>query len=298
MAYDELRHEVVLFGGVAANVLSATHTLNDTWTFQGRRWTEQDPITRPGPLSGGHMAYDEVTHDCLLVWSGSRTGVATTWQWDGTTWSRLPDVAFGANESFQALASDPTTGHVLLTSTVITPNDLQVHTWTWDGQAWTLRHPTQPLPAPEGTMTLASIGAAAGDRLGRGILALVPIALGNTETWVWDGATWSPRATGATPPYIPFNATMAEDPATESVTLIGVGDPVNGGNGSTWLWDGTAWTRSGVAPLIGDGSTTALSDGATARAVVFGDRTLDSRSNEFNVLWTFDGHGWNSGRPG
>jgi hypothetical protein len=298
MAYDGFRHNVVLFGGVDANDLTATQTLNDTWTFQGQRWTERDPSTRPGPLAGAQMAYDEVTHGCLLVWSGSRAGLATTWQWDGTTWSRLPNVPFGTDESFQALASDPTTGHALLVSTVITANDLQVHTWTWDGREWALRHPPQPLPAPEGTVTLASIGATAGDRLGRGILALVPIAQGNTETWVWDGATWSPRAMGATPPYIPFNATMAEDPATESVTLIGVDDPVNGGNGSTWLWNGQTWSQSGVAPLIGDGATAAMSDDVTGHAIVFGDRTPDSRANEFNVLWIFDGQGWDSGRPG
>lgn len=49
MAYDAFRHEVVLFGGTTFGTPQAT--LNDTWTLQGRRWTEREPRTRPGPLS-------------------------------------------------------------------------------------------------------------------------------------------------------------------------------------------------------------------------------------------------------
>jgi hypothetical protein len=102
---------------------------------------------------------------------------------------------------------------------------------------------------------------------------------------------------GATPPYIPFDATMAEDATIGDVVLIGVGDPVDGGNGPTWVWDGRAWNQSGLAPLIGNGATTALADSASAHAIVLGDRTPDGRSNEFNVLWTFTGRSWDSGMP-
>jgi hypothetical protein len=297
MAYDGFRHEVVLFGGVNSSDLSPTQPLNDTWTFQDRRWTERDPITRPGPLSGAHMAYDALTHDCLLVWSGGRDGLAVTWQWDGTTWSRLSDVPFGADEGFEGLASDPTSGHLLLISAFGTANDVHTHTWTWDGRVWTLQHPAQALPLPQGNVTLATIGARGADRLRPGILALVPIGSGVAETWVWDGSTWAERAPGAAAPDITFDATMAEDPTTGEVVLIGSGDPVNGGNGPTWLWDGTSWQQAGFAPLTGNGATSALSDSARLHAIVFGDRTPDGRSNTFDVLWSFNGRQWDSQLP-
>jgi hypothetical protein len=303
MAYDAFRHDVVLFGGVGGSDFS--QPLNDTWTFQGRRWTERDPVTRPDPLGSAQMAYDDRTHTCLLVWSGQRTGPAVTWSWDGTTWSRVLDVPFGVNETLQALASDPATGHVLLISVVTAINNLSptpTRTWTWDGRAWTLRQPPQPFPvvpvASFSGPTLASIGARAPGRLGRGVLAVFDNGDGTTRTWFWDGSTWSQRAVGPTPPYYPLGATMAEDAASEDVVLIGWGDGA-GDPGSTWLWDGTRWREAGPAPFLNFlyGGTSTLSDSASAHAIVIGDRNPGGQPSQFDVLWTFDGHEWVSDRP-
>ena len=302
IAYDAVRHEVVLFGGVSDS--RSSPSLNDTWTFRGRHWTERDPVTRPGPLDSAEMVYDSQTHTCLLVSSGRGAGPAVTWSWDGTTWTQLPDVPFGADETLQALASDPTTGHALLLSVVIPadgPPSTATHTWTWDGHSWTPRHPRTPFPAVPiagGRPILASMGSGASGRLGPGILAVFENGDGLARTLAWDGSTWSQVAVGATPPYNPLGATMAEDATAEDVVLIGLGD-TSGDPGSTWLWNGKNWHAAGPAPLIDSlyGGTTAVSDSASAHAVVIGESSPDSRSNQFDVLWTFDGRGWGSDRP-
>jgi hypothetical protein len=259
------------------------------------------------------MAYDDQSHKCLLVESGSQAGPAATWTWDGTTWTRVADVPLGATETFQALVSDPTSGHVLLLSDVSPPNShpplvspqpdlFATHTWTWDGSIWRLRHPAQPFPviptqfAGSGP-ALASIGVGAQDRLGRGVLAVVETPDRTAHTWLWDGSTWSQQAVGVTPPYYPVGTTMAEDAASHDVVLIAWGDG-SGDPGATWLWDGRRWSGAGPAPFVDFlyGGASTLLDTASGHAIVIGDRTPGDQTNQFDVLWTFTGGGWVSDR--
>lgn len=299
MAYDAFRHEVVLFGGLSGP--DPNPALSDTWTLHGRQWTKRDPVTRPGPLAFGHMVYDDRSHNCLLVWPGTGGGPTATWSWNGTSWIRFPDVPLGADEILQAVVSDPTTGHALLISVVGASggSPSQSHTWTWDGRTWALRRPVRPLPVSGTSTSLTSIGAGAAGRLRPGILAVFGETDGSlpVQTWVWDGSTWSQQVGATTPPDDPLGTTMTEDPTNEEGVLI-AGSPA-GGNGSTWVWDGTAWHQAGAAPLVnsGDSGETAMSDGASAHAILIGERSPDSQSTEFDVLWTFDGHGWVTDRP-
>lgn len=301
MAYDAFRSEVVLFGGSTFGDHSVR--LNDTWVLRGWHWTERDPVVRPGPLDGAQMAYDAATHSCLLVWSPPDGGLAVTWRWDGSTWIRLPNVPFVANEGIEAVVSDPTTGHVLMISVVTSPvvnvPPTAVHTWTWDGDTWSLRHPQRSFPVTNGRPTLATVGARVPDRLGRGVLAVFTAEDGTTQTWLWDGMNWSLRARDVSaPPYDALAVTMAEDPATQSVVLIGVGDAL-GEIGSTWVWNSTAWRQAGPAPLVDSlyGGAWALTDGRSDHAIVIGHGAPDLRPNKFDVLWSFDGQGWVRNRP-
>jgi hypothetical protein len=87
LAYDAAHSTVVLFGGWAGGAVD----LNDTWTFDGVRWTQQTPATSPAVRFGASLAYDPASSRLALF--GGRSTVkasnfADTWTWDGSTWTQ------------------------------------------------------------------------------------------------------------------------------------------------------------------------------------------------------------------
>jgi hypothetical protein len=59
-----------------------------------------------------------------------------------------------------------------------------------------------------------------------------------SDTWTWDGSTWTKQAPAAHPPGR-FEAAMAYDAAARNVVLFG------GRAGSTWVGDTWTWGSSG-----------------------------------------------------
>lgn len=80
----------LLFGGArqgATGILG----VNDTWTFDGRSWSQRRVRVAPPPRSGASAAYDPTRHR-VVVFGGIAGGYGMaslndTWTWDGTAWS-------------------------------------------------------------------------------------------------------------------------------------------------------------------------------------------------------------------
>jgi hypothetical protein len=291
MAFDSRRHEVVLFGGDAADNSSAP-PLTDTWVLEGRRWSQRNPPSHPPAMSDELMVFDAATKTCILAGlpssgfvQGSVLGepILQTWSWDGASWARFSDLRFSGDENLQGIAVDPTTGHPLL---LTAPNagPPAMHTWTWDGHAWTLRH-TDPFAGGVTRPSLATISRPAPAGRGPGVLAIFGTATGS-QTWFWDGATWSEQAEGDTPPYTPLSATMAGDPSVGTVVLVGLQDA---GTASSWTWDGRAWNEGTQAPNVDSfyGATSALTDSSSGHPILIGDQP-----NQLDLIWTWDGQRW------
>src|SRR5688500_3625283 len=71
-----------------------------------------------------------------------------------------------------------------------------------------------------------------------------------SDTWVWNGTSWTQRATTSAPPPR-WTATMAYDPVrTGSVLFGGIDVTTNTFLADTWTWDGRAWNEvtTAVAP--------------------------------------------------
>lgn len=87
IAYDKARGRTVLFGGFGASVFG------DTWEWDGTAWT-QVATTGPTARYDHAMAYAGGCGHTLLFAGYDQsppTGrVDDTWDWDGTTWTRLP----------------------------------------------------------------------------------------------------------------------------------------------------------------------------------------------------------------
>ena len=80
MAYDELRQQIVLFGGSE----DATSGLLNTWIWDGNDWTERF-ATNPPPARFSHgMAYD-VARQEIVLFGGYDSGnyFNDTWVWLG-----------------------------------------------------------------------------------------------------------------------------------------------------------------------------------------------------------------------
>jgi len=87
-ADDERTHTIVMFGGVGHN---------DTWTWDGTRWTQRHPLHSPsmrsstGPMPG--MAYD-AARGRVVVFGGidvrTNRPLNDTWTWNGEDWSQVP----------------------------------------------------------------------------------------------------------------------------------------------------------------------------------------------------------------
>src|SRR5207245_2438481 len=91
MAYDANTQTVVLSGGFSLDS-PISILLNDTWTWDGARWTEQHPTT-PAPFSlGAPTAYHSASGKVVMLSYGFDSAksvfFSVTWTWNGTTWTQ------------------------------------------------------------------------------------------------------------------------------------------------------------------------------------------------------------------
>lgn len=89
MAYDPAGGRVVLFGG-AADVTTST-LLDDTWTWDGTRWSQERSSYHPSARLDHDMAFVPSRRGVVLFGGAGhfRTSfIDDTWQWDGSSWRK------------------------------------------------------------------------------------------------------------------------------------------------------------------------------------------------------------------
>jgi hypothetical protein len=88
LAYDAARRTVVLYGGRATSGAA----LGDTWEWDGEDWTDRTPRMGPAPSArAGHTLSYDTTRQRVVLFGGQTSAVALndTWEWDGTSWTKL-----------------------------------------------------------------------------------------------------------------------------------------------------------------------------------------------------------------
>jgi hypothetical protein len=150
MTYDLARQRVVLFGG------GVEPRRNDTWLYDGTRWTEAVVSQRPALRRAATMAYD--AHRQRVVLFGGQvyssdidTGLlADTWEWDGSAWTQLSVPGPTARQD-HGMAYDSARRRVVLFGGKTAANMRGANdTWEFDGSAWTPRLPRFSPPAGVG----------------------------------------------------------------------------------------------------------------------------------------------------
>jgi hypothetical protein len=279
VVYDARRRVIVVFGGAA---LVGAQPLLDTWEFDGTDWNPRpraqdrapqvdgllafDPDRgtavqvdagdtweleaaswhlRPGAgapdtsCAGDLMAFDARRHR-VVTFGGCAGGAGSagqTWAFDGTAWTRLSTAHAPAPSSGLAMTYDPIRDRIVLFDGVL------VQTWLFDGTDWA------PSPAVGPTVRFGQVmefdAARSVTVLFGGSHDVEDGRFSVSDTWEFDGAAWTPRATAHAPPPR-FAPGMTYDPRRRCMVLFG-GGPRNpgderGGIADTWEYDGTDWT--------------------------------------------------------
>lgn len=88
MVYDQHTEHIVLFGGIT-NSYYSQYCLNDTWEFDGTKWTQVETEIAPPFRQGGMMVYNPDIDRVVLV-GGSCDNVIfnDVWEYDGSTWEQ------------------------------------------------------------------------------------------------------------------------------------------------------------------------------------------------------------------
>ncbi|MGH7685286.1 MAG: kelch repeat-containing protein [Candidatus Dormibacteria bacterium] len=264
-AYDEARKQVVLFGGSTADGT----TLGDTWTWDGSTWSPQHPSVTPPARSAAAMSYDPSSRDVLLFGGrdSQKSSVLTdTWEWDGSNWhATARSTPSGPGGPAPSMATDPTTGQVILLTQQVEVKPLPVCLYEGPGGP-----ASSPLPAP-GCPSIQGPGT--------------------LHAYVWSGAEWTTLA--AQPQQMLSQiaygaAVLVADPGSAHLLLLQVGGQVVcpgaqagaaierecplGGNTSDAAapssapltpccftgetrWDGAAWAQHQPAEVNGPATT-------------------------------------------
>jgi methionine-rich copper-binding protein CopC len=276
-AYDDLRHEVLLFGGYT----------DELWGRRDGAWRKHPGGPPPKALSG--MAFDAARGETVLFGGGYEFGVphGDTWTWDGTQWKEHPTPPALEPRLNPAMAYDSVRQEVVLfggltgsaAGTAVPAND----TWVWDGISWEKKTPATTPPGRNAAQItwdpvreeVVLFGGEAGAVL--------------SDTWTWDGENWT-QESPATVPTKRFGAHFAFDPRGGHAVLF------SGSDGQitltdTWVWDGTNWIQQSpehrpdqryLGGMVFDKSTNELL--LMCGSLPGGDMTRD--------LWAWTGTDW------
>ncbi len=177
-------------------------------------------------------------------------------------------------------------------------------TWDWDGHRWSELHPSSA-PAQRAGPVLAYDAAAQEVVLFGGYDPFN----GNlfSDTWTWDGTTWTEQHPAASPP-VQYGSAFT-DPLDGHVDVFGgacvshlkscTKGTIAPYSRATWQWDGTTWHRLRTATAPSGRAFAPVGDDSTnGGAVLFGG-LRDDGSNfvDLGDTWTFDGTTWTKQSP-
>lgn len=281
--HDRARRQAVLFGGIDPNGLV---NFNDTWLWNGTRWTQATPPLSPSPRRDHEVAYDEARQRLVLYGGYDGTTIfGDTWEWDGTTWTQQL-VPSPPPRRWHSMTYDAGRQRTVLFGGTTATGALD-ETWEWDGSQWQNVAPAVR-PPPRFGAGIAFDRARGrtvvfgGNRAGLELYA---------DTWEWDGSTWIEVAPADAPQPREAQA-MAHDPARGVTVLFGGRATDSTGSrvlGDTWLWDGRAWSPQVPANAPSAREAHAMANDRFGRIILFGGRT---DAGEQGDTWAWDGASW------
>ncbi|MEM7201456.1 MAG: kelch repeat-containing protein [Planctomycetota bacterium] len=200
--YDQARQRVVVYGGATtmwAVRFPWSHSrplgpfLDDTWTWDGTTWVEQQPAERPPARHTAAMAYDSSAERTLLFGGDGGFLRNDTWEWDGTQWRERQPALRPPPRRASAMAYDPGRDRIVLFGGYTAASVVSDDTWEWDGTQWEQRFPpVRPRARRLHSMSYdPNLGAVVLHGGNQGAFGWPEFNYTLSDTWAWDGATWT-----------------------------------------------------------------------------------------------------------
>jgi len=296
---------------------------NSLWRFTGGGWQQLQvlDVEFDGSPLGAYngVAFDSQRGVLVLMGSGSETG--DTWELSANSWRYVP--YSGAPPVDDAtMVYDDNLGQVLLFGGQQGGTAVG-DTYAWDGVQWNWLD----VPGPEPRMnalavydpTIGKVVLTGGNRVlpagqtdcGGGLTTTPGGACWYTDTWLWDGKSWtracdSTTADCGTEPPSRIWGAFTYDRARRRGVLFGGGYSPACVGGSTELcsdlyeWNGSAWSRITPGDPTGDGNAQARSkhiqgwDPVSSRTLVAGgeDEFLNCGGSSCRETWQWTGADW------
>jgi hypothetical protein len=250
MAYDSLRRKTVLHGGARPAVDPLP--FDDTWEFDGERWTRVETAGPSPARRNSAMAFD-VRRGRMVLFGGIHEEVGLidvelddTWEYDGSTWTMIPPGSsmVPAARGYHAMAYDESRGAVILFGGSRDFNTTFGDAWEWvdvNGQMqWSAISASLPPPRANHAMAYSPL-------LQR-VLVFGGRSLNPTQRkedlWLLDARESADVTPGSETPPARFDAAIAYDPATARTVMFGGTDSADTVLDDTWTWDGRRWIEA------------------------------------------------------
>ncbi len=223
-AYDPGSNAVLLFSG-----LGGGQFLEDTWSWDGTRWTAVPSSHTPAPRAGAAIAVDPVSGKLLLFGGYNDRGyLDDTWTWTGSDWALATSRSNPPDSFGGSLGIDPAGLLVLIGGSnsamgVPTPTG----SWHWTGHEW--------VSSSGQSLSRATFAATALVPTSQSFMRVGGLQDGSVsdEALLWSHG--SPKTIGAVRPTARAYAAMAYEPRSGGFLLFG-GQDEAGLLGDSWLW--------------------------------------------------------------
>ena len=273
-AYDPLRGEIVLFGGIRGD--NALH--DETWIFRDDTWTQQALPMSPPRRAASTLVWDTARDVAVLHGGrgnepGALETLSDTWLWDGTAWREvaLTGATPGRREC-HSMAYDPVRDRVVLVGGF----DRQTSTylpdvWEWDGTAWgevTIAGPTPGLRCGASiafdakTNEVVLFG-------GRNPASAGAPANRTNDLWSFNGTRWRRLDDEPTPSARASSTATYVESTGEVMMCCGIDAIDARALDDVWHWNGRSWRRAAASLPMGLSDHSMTYDAARDRVVVF-----------------------------
>ncbi|HXA29959.1 MAG TPA: hypothetical protein VN193_14555 [Candidatus Angelobacter sp.] len=314
IAHDDATGQLLLFGGD-----NSVNTLNDTWVFDGARWSLLHTAHAPMSRTNASMVYDPVTRTVILYGGDPHfvhdgiSYLGDTWSFDGRDWTELHPVHTPGTRAEAAATWDGAGSRMVVFGGYTDASGPAQDTWTFDGVDWAPQSPQHVPPVRHGAM-MAYADAVRGVVMFGG-LGNPPA--GSTspylpDTWTWSGGDWSLISAGTTAtPQGRFAGVMAPIGGGAVMLFRGYWDSGVGGGATpgthvtgpsstlsdVWTYASGGWTKLTATGPAGRFQAAAAWDPSLGAAVMYGG-CCNSAGGFFTDTWSFDGTAWTAHERG